>query len=117
MTFAISEFRKDVRDVLGDAGTDRRHSDADIDRAVVDAFRRMRAVRPDSRYVDGVLKDYVFPSAESDLAGFQVAFDERWRTGIVYHAAARRFEADVIDAVNRELAASYFKQADAAFMS
>ena len=37
--------------------------------------------------------------------------------GIVYFAAARRYESDVIDAVNRELAASYFKQADAVFAS
>lgn len=116
MTYAISEFRKDVRAILGDAGTDRRHQDGDIDLAVVDAIRHMRSVRPDSRYVGGVLKDYEFPTS-GDLAPFTVEFDARWRTGVVYYAAARRFESDVIDAVNRELAASYFKQADAVFAS
>lgn len=117
MTFKVSDFRNDVRGVLGDLGTDRHHSDTDIDFAVVDGIRRMRSVRPDSRYVNGVLVDYDFPSDADDIADFHVAFDERWRLGVVYYAAYRRFECDVVDAVNRELAASYLKQSDAVFAS
>lgn len=117
MTFKISDFRNDVRGVLGDLGTDRHHADADIDRAVVDGIRRMHSVRPESRYVNGVLFDYVFPTDSDDIADFSVSFDERWRLGVVYYAAYRRFECDVIDAVNRELAASYLKQSDAVFAS
>ena len=117
MNDIISSFRADVRGVLGDNVEPLRHTEAQIDRAVVDAFRRMFSVRPESRYVNGVLKTFDFPSADSDLETFQVSFDPRWRMGIVYFAAARRYESDVVDAVNRELAASYFKQADAVFAS
>lgn len=116
-TYSISDFRRDVRDILGDAGADRRHTDESIDLAVVDGVIHMRAVRPDSRYVNGVLKDYDFPSAPSELESFVFDMDPRWRTGVVYYAAARRYEADVVDAVNRELAAAFFKQADAVFAS
>ena len=117
MNDIISSFRADVRGVLGDNVEPLRHTDAQIDRAVVDAFRRMFSVRPESRYVNGVLKTFDFPSADSDLETFRVSFDPRWRMGIVYFAAARRYESDVVDAVNRELASSFFKQADAVFAS
>lgn len=115
MTDTIASFRTDVRGILGDNTSPLRHTDEQIDRAVVDALRRMFSIRPESRYVSGVLKDYTFPSSDTDLAAFQIDYDPRWRMGIVYFAAARRYESDVIDAVNRELAAAYFKQADAVF--
>ena len=118
MSSAISSFRGDVRAITRDTNSaNYHHTDAEIDLFTVDAIRHMRSVRPESRYVDGELTDITFPTAAAEIAAFAVEFDGRWRLGIVYYAAARAFETDVTDSVNRELAAGYFKQADAVFAS
>ena len=116
MEFTVNSFVADVRAVTGDTdANDYRHTDAAVRLFVVDGLRRLFAVRPDSRYANGVIEDYDFPSTDAELSPFTIDIEPRWRMGVVYHAAARCFETDVVDAVNRELAAGYFKRADEVF--
>lgn len=118
MTKTISDFRTAIRQITQDpAGSvSPHHTDAELDQFTVDAFRRLFALRPDTRYdASGRLADIVFPTDANQLAAFSVTFDERWNLGIVYAAASRAFETDVTDSVNRELSISYLQKADAEF--
>lgn len=117
MTKTIDSFKSEIREILRDpevTGGTPHYSDDKIRAGVVDGFRRLYAVRPESRYVGGVLTDVEFPE-DNTLGSFQVTFEDRWRLGIVYFAVARCFEADVTDTVNMQLAADFKKQADAVF--
>lgn len=109
----IAEVRRIVRDVNANSQI---HSDETICRAVVDAFRHLHSVRPESRYnAQSVLENVSFPSDAGELAAFVVEVNEVWRLGIVYYAAARCYEADVTDSVNLQLSQALFQKADIEF--
>lgn len=117
----LGNFITDIRGILRDPtvqGHTPHWSDTEILRAVCDGFRRLWAVRPESRYTGaGVrLEDVVFP-ADDGLSSFNVTLDPRWTLGIVYFAVARCWEKDVTDTVTMQMADGYFKKADAVFAS
>lgn len=84
---------------------------------VVDGLRRLYALRPEARYVDGVINDPVFPTALADLKAYEVSINPKWKLGVVYFAAARCHEEGITDSVNLQLAQTLKKEADAVFMS
>ena len=116
--FALSSFITNVREILRDTDSTRYHyTDMQILLGMVDGFRRLFGVRPESRYVGGVLTDVAFPETENELKAFTVSVEERWRLGIVYFAASRCYEIDVTDTVNMQLSQQYRQMADATFAS
>lgn len=109
----IPEVRRITRDT---SASDPIHHDSDVYHALVDAFRHLYAIRPESRYSTiGQIEDIDFPKDDAALESFVVSFDDRWRLGILYFAAARCYEADVTDSVNLQLAQALLQKADAEF--
>ena len=84
---------------------------------VVDGLRRLYALRPEARYLNGVLDDPVFPTALADLKAYEVKINPKWKLGVVYFAVARCHEEGITDSVNLQLAQTLKKEADAVFMS
>ena len=114
----ISSFVSEVRRITRDTNaSDPIHQDSDVYHALVDAFRHLYAIRPESRYSDiGQIEDIDFPKDDASLGDFIISFDDRWRLGIIYFATARCYEADVTDSINLQLAQTYFKAAEQEFM-
>lgn len=111
-TVKIEDFISPVRRLTKDTGTTPYRDDATICRAVVDALRHLRSVRPESRYdAQGALEDVAFPTDAAELAAFEVGLEEAWRLGVAYYAAARCYEEDVTDSVNLQLAQTLFQKA------
>ena len=107
-----------VREILRDTDNTRYHyTDMQILLGAVDGFRRLLCIRPEARYVGGVLADVTFPSTELELKAFSVSIEDRWRLGLVYFAASRCYEIDVTDTVNMQLSQQYRQMADATFAS
>ncbi len=115
MTCTVAQLLPDVRKVLD--VTEDGYTDNDIANNVVEAIREMWRERAASRYVDGKIVSDNFPTNEQELLLFGVSFDERWRLGIVYFAAARCYEQGITDSVNLQLAQTLKQQAAAVFRS
>lgn len=120
MTATLGTFVDEVRGILRDpqtTGSTQHYTDTAILRAVMDGFRRLWNIRPDSRYTGDnlTINDVVFPTDPTQYSTFPVSFDERWRLGVIYFAVARCWEQDVTDTVTLQLAAEFFKKADAIF--
>jgi hypothetical protein len=113
----LSTFVPEVRRITRDtSASDPIHQDSDVYHALVDAFRHLYAIRPESRYSNvGQIEDIDFPKDDASLGDFVVSFDDRWRLGILYFAASRCYEADVTDSVNLQLAQTLLQKADAEF--
>lgn len=117
-TCRIEDFISPVRKLTKDEGTTPYRDDATICRAVVDAFRRLHSVRPESRYdSQGLLADVEFPTDDDALAAFEVGVEVAWRLGIAYYAAARCYEEDITDSVNLQLAQMLFQKAAIEFQT
>ena len=107
-----------VREILRDTDNTRYHyTDMQILLGAVDGFRRLLGIRPEARYVGGVLADVTFPSTELELKAFSVSIEDRWRLALAYFAASRCYEIDVTDTVNMQLSQQYRQMADATFAS
>lgn len=114
MTYKIASFTKEIRDLTRDTIIPYHHDDPLIFAAVRDAFIHLQSVRPESRYIGITLCDTDFPEVDG-LGDFEITFDERWRLGIIYFAAARCYEADITDSVNLQLADTLTKKAELEF--
>ena len=94
------------------------YTDPQLARYAVEGFHRLYALQPSSRYVDGVLDDPQFPTADAALLEFAANVGEpRWRLGVVYFTAGRAHEVGITDSVNLQLAQTLKKQADEIFTS
>jgi hypothetical protein len=115
MTCTVAQLLPDVRKVLD--VTEDGYADEDLAQNVAEAFREMWRERAASRYVGCRIASVDFPSDMQELLSFEVSFDERWRLGIVYFAAARCYEQGITDSVNLQLAQTLKQQAAAVFRS
>lgn len=118
----IGSIAGDVRVLMRDVPTKLNptphYADDTVFAGIAEGFRRLWAVRPSSRYVDGVLTYQPIPADEkTSVANTAVRFDERWRRGVVYFAAAYCYETGTPDTVNIQMAANYRQQADLVFNS
>lgn len=121
MTCTLSAFVPDVRRILRDnaagASGSYYYTDAQICAGIVDAFRHLNSVRPESRYNENCeLVDLDYPSeTSSNITTFSVYFCDEWRLGLIYFAAARCYEADIKDTVHQQLAKDLFLKAEQNF--
>lgn len=116
-SYTLGSFIADVRSILRDSNSTAYHwTDATILAGVCDALAFLGSVRPTTRYGEnGTLREYDFPSGETQLKAYSAWIPENCRVGVVYYAAARCFEPDVTDTVNLQLAATLKQQAEAVF--
>jgi len=114
----ISDVRVLMRDVTSELNPTPHYSDDTICTGLVEGFRRMWAVRPSTRYIDGVIVDQPIPAnSQTTVAATSVKFEERFRRGVIYFAAGLCYETGTPDTVNIQLAQTLKKQADEVFMS
>lgn len=109
----ISQFIPEVRAILRDTKS-AYYSDSQIANGIVDALRRMYSRRPATR-LDGMkIVDMEFPQ-DDQLPEFEILFDNKYKLGVVYFAAARCYESDIKDTVHQQLAMQLKQMADAEF--
>ena len=118
----IGSIKGDVRVLMRDVPTELNatphYADDTICAGIVEGFKRLWSVRPSSRYIAGEIVDQPIPAnAQTTVANTAVRFDERWRRGIVYFAAAYCYETGTPDTVNIQMANNFKQQADAVFAS
>lgn len=116
MIVTVASFFPEVRRLLRDNLVGLTHySDETIANGVADGVRRLNALRPESRYVNGILDDPEFPAMAQELAAYSFHVEEKWMLGVVYYAAARTLEGESLDTVKLQLCNSFKQQADAVF--
>lgn len=117
VTASLNSFITDVRVLMRDAAGEHNYSDSTILSGVVEGFKRMWSIRPSSRYIGGELVDQKFPQDTAQWGEFNISFNDRWRRGLIYYAAAMCYETGIPDAVNLQMANTMKQQADGVFMT
>lgn len=101
----ISGILTKVRELLRDnSAAVHNYTDQQIAQGAVDGCYQLFSIRPESRYVNGVLTDVEFSSTHATLVEQDIPIPEKWVLGVIYYAAARCYEIDVTDTVNLQLA-------------
>lgn len=129
--FTIREIERQVRVKTLDTYEDNYHfAPAEIFDAMRDGLRMIRNVRPESKYVDGLLtgKMLVVDGVESDFTvpesfpatigdttytldqyrAFQVNMEDRWMESLVYYVIHQMYLKDDTDTANANLAQTYY---------
>lgn len=95
---------KKVRFLLQDTQSPYRWEDANIKSAIQEGLAAVNAVRPETRYVNGVLTDFTeLPPNDSD----DIPMNNRYEEAIVYYAVHKCYMMDSSDTVNFQLSESY----------
>lgn len=112
-----SEARGLLNDPIPDGASDGTYyKTAAIAHGIVDAWRRLCVRQPSVRYdANGHIDDVVFETTDQALLAQTLTFDERWKLGLLYFAAARCHEGDIKDSVHQQLGQTLRQQAEAEF--
>ena len=129
--FTIKEIERQARVKLLDTYEDNyRFKPTEIFDAMRDGLRMIRNVRPESKYVDGLLtgKMLLIGGVESDFTvpesfpatiggttytldqfrGFTVNMEDRWMESLVYYVIHQMYMKDDTDTANAQLAQAYY---------
>lgn len=129
--FTIKEIERQVRVKLLDTYEDNyRFTPTEIFDAMRDGLRMIRNVRPESKYVDGLLtgKMLVIDGNEADFTvpesfpatiggttytldqfrAFTVNMEDRWMESLVYYVIHQMYMKDDTDTANANLAQAYY---------
>lgn len=129
--FAIKEIERQVRVKLLDTYEDNyRFNPTEIFDAMRDGLRMIRNVRPESKYVNGLLtgkmlvidgeeEDFIVPeSFPATIEGttytldqyraFTVNMEDRWMEALVYYVIHQMYLKDDTDTANAQLAQVYY---------
>lgn len=129
--FTIKEIERQARVKLLDTYEDNyRFAPTEIFDAMRDGLRMIRNVRPESKYVDGLLtgKMLIINGEESDFTvpesfpatigdttytleqfrGFTVNLEDRWMESLVYYVIHQMYLKDDTDTSNATLAQTYY---------
>lgn len=99
----ISVARRFINDTIAPY----RWEDSELKADVQFAVRELNKIRPETRYVGGVLTDGVtLPTSNTD----QIAVDDRYEECIAYYVAYLAYLDDNSDTVNAQLAESYLNK-------
>lgn len=104
----VSEIEARARKILLDDKEPYRWSSQDIREEIADAVRHVQSVRPETRYVNGALKDYCLPENDGD----EMEMDGRFREALVYYVVYKCYLYDDTDTVNAQLADSYLAKSN-----
>lgn len=131
--FTIKEIERQARVKLLDTYEDNyRFAPTEIFDAMRDGLRMIRNVRPESKYVDGLLTgkmliingeeaDFTvpesFPATIGDTTytldqfrGFTVNLEDRWMESLVYYVIHQMYLKDDTDTANANLAQTYYSK-------
>lgn len=104
MRFEVIE--RKARRILQDADKPYRWPSDELREHLQEGVYALHAIRPDTRYVNGLLVDAVIvPSAEDEVQDFPI--DSRFEETLVYFVAYKCYLDDDADTVNANLAESY----------
>ncbi|MGN0844457.1 MAG: DUF6682 family protein [Kiritimatiellia bacterium] len=129
--FTIKEIERQVRVKLLDTYDDNyRFNPTEIFDAMRDGLRMIRNVRPESKYVDGLLTgkmllidgneaDFIVPESFPATIGgttytldqyrkFTVNMEDRWMESLVYYVIHQMYLKDDTDTANANLATTYY---------
>ena len=129
--FTIKEIERQARVKLLDTYEDNyRFKPTEIFDAMRDGLRMIRNVRPESKYVDGLLtgKMLLIGGVEADFnvpesfpatiggttytldqfRGFTVNMEDRWMESLVYYVIHQMYMKDDTDTANAQLAQAYY---------
>lgn len=105
----VNMIRARARQILGDAVQPYRWEDAELRDHLQTAVRRLNSRVPSTRYVGGVVQDYIL-LPEADDAEFSV--DDRYAEALALYVAYLAYFNDATDTVNNERAASCLSRAE-----
>lgn len=110
MTYGDIEER--VRVLMNDATAPYRFVAREVYRCVLDAVWHLRSVRPETRYVDGVLAAYepVLDKIDEDT---EIPLPMRWGEALARYAAYDLYLANNPDTEDASLAGSHLQRAEA----
>lgn len=131
--FTIEEIERQARVKLLDTYEDNyRFAPTEIFDAMRDGLRMIRNVRPESKYVDGLLTgkmllingeeaDFIVPESFpatiggatytlDQFRGFTVNMEDRWMESLVYYVIHQMYLKDDADTVNATLAQAYYSK-------
>ena len=106
----VNTIRARARQILEDAVAPYRWEDAELREHLQTAVRRLNTRVPATRYVGGVVQDYI-SLPEADDAEFPV--DDRYAEALALYVAYLAYFNDATDTVNNERASSCLARAEA----
>lgn len=104
----VADIEKRARTILLDDTEPYRWTSANIREEIADAVRHVQSVRPETRYVNGLLKDYCLPEADDE----PLEMEDRFREALVYYTVYKCYLYDDTDTVNAQLAENYLNKAN-----
>lgn len=133
MNFTIKEIEKQARLKLLDTFEDNyRYQPSEMFNAMRDGLRMIRNIRPESKYVNGLLtgkmlvingvdSDFVVPESFPALIDgvsydldqyreFVINIEDRWMEALVYYVIHQMYLKDDVDTNNATLAETYYKK-------
>lgn len=110
MAMTIGDIEKRVRAVLmDDVPPDYRWSEAFILSAIEDGIAFLHSIRPETRYMDGILTDGV--KVPQDTKDEEFPVHSRYREAVVAYVAYKCLERDSSDTQNLALAETFLNKA------
>ena len=106
----VDSIRTRARQILGDAVAPYRWEDAELRDHLQTAVRRLNSRVPATRYVAGVLQDYVNIDDYADDSAIPV--DDRYAEALALYVAYLAYFNDATDTVNAERASACLARAE-----
>lgn len=102
-----SEIETKVRRIIQDDMPEYRWTSEEIKDYLTDGCRALNAIRPETRYVDGLLTDgTVLPEFDND----PIPIDNRFTETLVFYVVYKCYLKDATDTTNQGLAESYLNK-------
>ena len=103
----VATIEKKARRLLQDTIEEYRWSSEQIRDSLVEAIRALNAIRPETRYVDGLLVDCIrLPDDDSAT----IDIEDRYEEALVYYVVHKCYLDDDSDTVNATLSADYLSK-------
>ena len=110
MAMTIGDIEKKVRTLVNDSDApDYRFKPEEIHGFIVDALRHLWRIRPETRYVNGVLCNVEIEAT----ASWEIPVDGRFEEALVSYAAYKVYQLDMSDTVNMQMADTLRTRAEA----
>lgn len=106
----VVKIESEVRRLVQDAEQPYHWSSSQLKDNLKMAVKALHKVRPETRYVDGLLVDCVMiPDLDTD----QISIDERFEDALVYYTAYLAYFDDCTDPVSKQLADDFLAKFNA----
>lgn len=103
----IEDIETEARRILNDTFEEYRWASSEIESHLQEAIGALNAIRPETRYVNGALVDFVELPQGDDRRESQLAIHPRYREALVYYVVHKCYLDDDTDTANQALAESY----------